>query len=104
MRVFLRSFLCFFFAMRLRRFLITEPIYHALISNVRTECAGRLGYRGSRVKIETDSVLEVRAKTPNSLEMSRLMSSFWPLGALSAAIMTPLESKVRSNGVGDLGF
>ena len=65
---------------------------------------GGLGYRGSRVKIETDSVLEVRAKTPNSLEMSSPSTSFCPMGPLSAAVMSPLESKVSNKGVGVLGF
>jgi hypothetical protein len=65
---------------------------------------GGLGYRGSRVKIETDSALEVRAKTPNSLEMSIPSTSFCPMGALWAAVMIPLESKVSNNGVGVFGF
>ena len=65
---------------------------------------GGLGYRGSRVKIETNSALDVRAKTPNSLEMSSPRSSFWPIGPLSAAVIRPFESKVSNKGVGVLGF
>jgi hypothetical protein len=65
---------------------------------------GGLGYRVSRVNIETDSALEVRVKTPNSLEMSSPSTSFWPVGPLLAAVITPLESKVSNNGVGVLGF
>ena len=36
---------------------------------------GGLGYRGFGVKIETDSALEVRAKTPNSFEFSTEITS-----------------------------
>ena len=65
---------------------------------------GGLGYRGSRVKIETDSALKVRAKTPISLEMISPSTSFCPTGPLSAAVTTPLESKVSNSGVGVFGF
>ena len=57
-----------------------------------------------RVKIETDSALEVTTKTPNSLETRAPSTSFCPTGPLSAAMMAPFESKVKSKGVGALGF
>ena len=64
---------------------------------------GGLGYRGFGVKIETDSALEVRAKTPNSFELSTEITSRCPTGPLSAAVMSPFASKDSSSGVGDFG-
>ena len=46
---------------------------------------GGLGYRGMRVKIETDSALDVTTKSPNSLERSTPSTSFCPTGPVSAA-------------------
>jgi hypothetical protein len=57
-----------------------------------------------RVKIETDSALDVTTKTPNSLERSAPITSLCPTGPLSAAMMLPFESKLRINGVGAFGF
>ena len=57
-----------------------------------------------RVKIETDSALDVTTKSPNSLETRAPSTSFCPNGPLSAAMMVPFASKVKSKGVGLLGF
>jgi hypothetical protein len=57
-----------------------------------------------RVKIETAAALDVTTKTPNSLDMRAPSTSFCPTGPLAAPVRAPLASKLKSKGVGLLGF
>ena len=48
-RVALSIFLCFFLRMRLRRFLISDPMAGVRVAGRRRECRDPLSYAGARV-------------------------------------------------------